>query len=61
MAVVSHCVAGQVILGITGKFQTKACGKSQPNRVLKDIFVSSAILDNSQTPHGLAAEASIRA
>lgn len=53
VVVVGQCVSGRIILGITGKFQTKACGKSQPNWVLKDIFVETAILENSQTPHCL--------
>lgn len=39
VVVVGQCVSGWIILGITGKFQTKACGKSQQNWVLKDIFL----------------------
>lgn len=47
VVVVRPCVSGRIILGITGKFQTRACGKSQPNEVLKDIFVETAVLESS--------------
>lgn len=59
VVVVGQCVSGWIILGITGKFQTKACGKSQQNWVLKDIFFETAILDSSQTPYCLASWGSI--
>lgn len=60
VVVVGQCVSGRIMLGITGKFQAKACGKSQPNWILKEILFKLQSWKAARLHAAWQAETSVR-